>query len=100
VVGLGVVGRLGMVSFRRRRRRMVGGRSRFVESWCWLVVGRDVRDWSWTIYWSWGMVSRGWGVVWSRGVDSMNSVVRSVVEADTNTGHLTVADYSLVTLVR
>ena len=46
------------------------------------------------IYWSWGMISRWWRVVGSR------SMVRGVVEADTDTGHVTVTDERVVTLVR
>ena len=72
----------------------------FVGSRGYRVVSRDGVRVVRFINWSWGMISRWWGVVWSRGVDSMNSVVRSVVEADTNTGHLTVPDHSVVTLVR
>jgi len=104
-----VVGGLRMVGWWwGRRRRVVGCRLRFVKSWCWLVVdwrwgswlvvGRNVGNWS--IYWSWCMVRRRCWMVGSRGVNSMNSVVRSVVEADTNTGHLTMTDYGMVTLVR
>ena len=46
------------------------------------------------IHWSWGRISRWWRMVGSR------SMVRGVVEADTDTGHVTMTDDSVVTLVR
>ena len=65
-------------------RRVVGGRLG--------AVGRHM-----LIHWSRGRISR-W-VVGSRTGHSVNSV-RGVLEADTNTGHVTVMEHRVVTLVR